>query len=203
MNFNTSYKNTQTYWSNITWTFLHSFPLALNNEFYDNYKTQILSLLYDICINVPCPLCSNHATKTLKKYNYFHESINTTTRELSLNIFRFHNEVNKMLNKPLFNDTILNNYNNIDFQSVYNEWCDKFTIKTINLKLYYHKKNVNLTRSKVINFVNHNIKHFKINKTNQKTIQHTHQNIYTPTKPPSKHVKTHKTNTIMKGMFLK
>jgi hypothetical protein len=167
----------QTYWSNITWMLLHVFPKTLSDEFYNSHKKEILKIVYEICVNVPCPICSKHAIEHLKKYSFFNENINKTPYDLFLNVFKFHNAVNKMLNKPEFNISDLVHYDNLDFLEIYKEWYSKYSINMINLKLSNHKQKVNKVRLLVNEFVKKNIHSLKINKTSIKTIN-------VQTKPP-------------------
>jgi hypothetical protein len=160
----------KTYWSSITWLFLHTFPLTFTDDFYNNNKKTILNLIYSICVNVPCPICSKHARMHLNKYNYFHENINKNKEDLILNVFHFHNIVNTSLSKPLFNKNLLNAYNNLDFIEIYNEWMTKYTINIINLKLYNQKINVNNIRNTIKQFINKNLKYLIINRNKNKTL---------------------------------
>lgn len=168
MNINNSkLSNTKTYWSTVTWTLLHTFPKTLSNDFFVENKETILALLYDICISVPCPICSKHAITHLNKYNYFNKMINNTPKELETNIFNFHNTVNKSLSKPIENISILKEYENIDFLEVYKLWNTRYNITTINLRLYNQKQMINNVKVNFINFINKNynklnIKHTKI-----------------------------------------
>jgi hypothetical protein len=163
--------NSKTYWSTITWTLLHTFPKILTNELYLENKDTILSLLYNICISVPCPVCAKHASMHLKKYNYFNALINKNITDLEMNIFNFHNKINSTLSKPIASNLILKEYENVDFLEVYKEWSTVFNITTHNLKLYSQKQIINNSRTNFITFVNKNynklnIRHTKIKKIN-------------------------------------
>lgn len=145
--------NSKTYWANITWMLLHTFPKTLTNDFFNQHKDTILNLLYDICISVPCPICARHAVANLKEYNYFHKKINNTISDLEINIFNFHNKINTMLLKPNVSADILSEYDTIDFSEVYKKWNENFTIKVVNLNLYTQKMAVKNAKEKFIEFV--------------------------------------------------
>lgn len=163
-------KSPTTYWSTITWTLLHIFPKALTQDFYNQHRENILNLLYEICVNVPCPICSKHARHNLGKYNFFHKSINKTPEDLANNIFKFHNEVNKMLGKPLFDASHLKQYDDLDFIEVYTEWSDRYSIKGRDLRMTSHKQGVNRAKSDFIRFVNPNVQHMVIKRTFRKDV---------------------------------
>lgn len=172
MNFNTlSINSSKTYWSAITWTFLHTFPTTLTLDFFQKNKKKILRLMYDVCVSVPCPICSKHAIQHFKKYNYFHESINNNPKDLSHNIYKFHNDVSIMLKKQPFNDSIIEEYNTIDFLDVFNKWSNLFVIKIRNLRLSYQKKKVNDTRENVVQFIKPNLKNLIINRTHKTSLE--------------------------------
>lgn len=154
MNFNKGQAtNSKTYWANITWMLLHTFPKTLTNDFFIQHKETILTLLYDICVSVPCPICAKHAIANLKEYNYFHKKINNSVRDLEVNIFNFHNKINKMLLKPLVSVDILKEYETIDFSEIYKKWTANFTINVINLKLYTQKIAVKNAKDRFVEFV--------------------------------------------------
>lgn len=172
MNFNTlSINSSKTYWSAITWTFLHTFPTTLTLDFFQKNKKKILKLMYDVCVSVPCPICSKHAIQHFKKYNYFHESINNNPKDLSHNIYKFHNDVSIMLKKQPFNDSIIEEYNTIDFLDVFNKWSNLFVIKIRNLRLSYQKKKVNDTRDNVVQFIKSNLKNLIIHRTHKTSLE--------------------------------
>lgn len=167
MNFSNTSSKKGMYWAKITWTLLHTFPKFLDNDFFIKNKMTILSLLHNICTSVPCPQCSKHAISNLKRYNYFHKSINNTVSQLEINLHKFHNQVNKMLNKDLYKETILQEYENINYLEIYKTWTELYVIKGINLKLMTHKNTVNKARNEFIEFMNRHLKYF-INKINEK-----------------------------------
>lgn len=145
--------NSKTYWANITWMLLHTFPKTLTNDFFIQHKKTILTLLYDICVSVPCPICAKHAIANLKEYNYFHIRINNSINDLEVNIFNFHNKINKMLLKPLVRVDILKEYETIDFSEIYKKWNANFTINVRNLNLYTQKIAVKNAKDRFVEFV--------------------------------------------------
>lgn len=179
MNFSKTSGKKEMYWARITWMLLHTFPKFLDHDFFINNKITILSLLHNICTSVPCPQCSKHAVNNLKKYNYFHKSINNSVAQLEINIHKFHNQVNKTLDKDLYKESILEEYENINFLEIYKTWTELYVLKGINMKLMNHKNIVNKARNDFISFVNHNLKYFVLKINEKKDIQLTniHDNI--------------------------
>lgn len=142
------------YWGKITWTMLHTFPTVLTEEFYSKNSSIILEHIKNICLNVPCPYCSSHAKTHIAQYGFFNSNNNTTLAQLKRNIYNFHNHVNHSINKPFFNASIIDLYNDLDFIAILREWSKQYTIKGVNVNLNTQKQNVSKTRYKFIKFIN-------------------------------------------------
>jgi len=92
-------------WGPKLWYFFHIFSEQINDKFFTTNRIEILSLLSDICNNLPCPTCSEHARSYLKKHR-FHKI--QTNEQLKQFFYNFHNVVNKRLHKEYYP------YNEID-----------------------------------------------------------------------------------------
>ena len=86
-------------WGPKLWYFFHIFSEQINDKFFIVKRNEILSLLSDICNNLPCPTCSEHARAYLKKYR-FHRI--ETKEQLKLFFYNFHNSVNQRTKKEHF-----------------------------------------------------------------------------------------------------
>jgi hypothetical protein len=85
-------------WGNATWFMIHTLTYKLKDE-YTNKASELFEILYQICVNVPCPYCMEHARKTLMNVN----KSKIRTKEDTIKVFfDFHNMVNKKLNKKTF-----------------------------------------------------------------------------------------------------
>lgn len=92
-------------WGNATWYLFHTLAHKLKDE----YKTEV-PILYDfilqICHNLPCPSCKEHAKLYLKNVN---KSYVTSSKEHLINfLLKFHNDVNIRLKKSTFSKEQLN-----------------------------------------------------------------------------------------------
>lgn len=88
----------KTLWGNACWYMFHSMAVKLKDE-YSNEIQNILKHIIMICGNLPCPECSNHASKILKKLNK--KNIRTQDNLIEV-LWDFHNKVNIRLKKPVF-----------------------------------------------------------------------------------------------------
>lgn len=87
-------------WGNISWILMHSLAQHISENNFTNSKQILIKIIFDICNNLPCPDCREHANQLLKTSN-----INKITNKKQLISFlcEFHNIVNKKLNKPTKN----------------------------------------------------------------------------------------------------
>ncbi len=79
-------------WSHPTWYLFHGIAEQISDEYYKKNKKTVLQIYKDICLNLPCPYCRQHATMYLRKNNM---SALKTKKELKNYLYIFHNTVNK------------------------------------------------------------------------------------------------------------
>lgn len=84
-------------WGYITWLFFHTLAEKVRDEYYEQAKGMLRQTLMDICASLPCPECSQHATRYMSRVNF--DRIRTR-KQFKLMLFAFHNQVNKDLGKP-------------------------------------------------------------------------------------------------------
>jgi hypothetical protein len=79
-------------WGPAVWFFLHTVSVKIKDEAFQSLRTELLSHIYAICCNLPCPECSNHAKAYLDGINF-----NTiqTKYDLKKMLWAFHNSVNQ------------------------------------------------------------------------------------------------------------
>lgn len=121
-------------WGPITWFFLHTFSEKIHENAFEKNKIIYLNLLYNLCTNLPCPMCSNHAKIYLISNNF--KNINNKN-ELRIFFWNFHNNVNMRLNKKYQNISILKIYFYGNFQKIISIFKNKllnggFSLNFIN-----------------------------------------------------------------------
>tara|TARA_Y100000992_G_C21156439_1_gene438860 strand:- start:206 stop:655 length:450 start_codon:yes stop_codon:yes gene_type:complete len=109
----------QSYWAISTWQFLHTISIQLNNNLFERDKQIILNICYNICTNLPCPTCSEHARHALNSNNYWRIS---NLEQLRQFMFNFHNTVNKHTGKKIEDVTILDKYKHYKISVVVNNF---------------------------------------------------------------------------------
>ncbi len=89
------------FWGKMMWNFLHTIsfnvdPIEMSKEDRDQYDTFLQSLKYVL----PCRACRENYKKNLEDLNYDKNTVLINRKTFSMFIYRLHNRVNKMLNKP-------------------------------------------------------------------------------------------------------
>ena len=112
-------------WGNSIWYLFHTLAEKINPEKFQEQKNNLFETIKIICRNLPCPDCSDHASKQLNNSNI---KIINDKETFKLFLLEFHNRINRKLNKPTFTLDELNakyktaNLNGIlhNFNIVYN-----------------------------------------------------------------------------------
>ena len=95
-------------WAPHTWVFFHTFAAHINEDFFSKKKKIVLFIIKIICHNLPCNICTQHATNFMNRVN---ENTVKSKKDLIKMLYVFHNSVNKRTGKPVFPEENLNIYN--------------------------------------------------------------------------------------------
>jgi len=126
-NNNESLENTKLRWGPSTWFLFHTLAEKINEEDFDKLKNELIDLIKGICINLPCPNCSNHATQYIQNLNYV--SIRNKN-DLKIFLFNFHNDVNRRRNVKLFSlDELNSKYSKSNTLNIINNFISVFQYK--------------------------------------------------------------------------
>tara|TARA_B100001093_G_scaffold519061_1_gene606252 strand:+ start:1568 stop:2032 length:465 start_codon:yes stop_codon:yes gene_type:complete len=115
-------------WGNSVWIFFHVIADRINEDKFNTIKADVINVTKLICSHLPCPECSEHASKILKNINL--EKVINSKDDLIKFYFNFHNHINKKLNKPQYNEAKL--------YSDYTSYDIKICIENIN-KIFIYK----------------------------------------------------------------
>ena len=119
-------------WGSATWYLFHTLSFKMKDENFDELKNDFLNICMKICVNLPCPDCSEHATAVMK--NVKRENIKTK-KDLQLFFFDFHNSVNRRTNKPLFKEDGMYMYQNAITKNIVFNFISTLSKKYHNIKL--------------------------------------------------------------------
>jgi len=103
--------NQKILWGPTTWTFFHVLAEKMNEEFFLNYRTDVINIIVKISSNLPCPVCSEHAKAITSPKNL---RLIKTKQDLIRFLNYFHNTVNMRNGKELVHMKDMNKYKNIN-----------------------------------------------------------------------------------------
>ena len=144
-------------WGNATWYVIHTLAYKLIE---DKDVNGLIQQILQICENLPCIDCRNHAVNILSKSNI--KNINNK-QQLILFLLQFHNIVNRKLNNP---DFTLEEHNELYSRSRTKEVVKHF-IQVMQNQNYneksllqsYHRK---LFLKNFIIYMNNNINNYNL-----------------------------------------
>jgi hypothetical protein len=137
-------------WEQITWIFMHAYANKINDDFFKGHKTNCCGLIEYICKNLPCPICRTHANNYLSLNNIYHCK---NKKDLQFYLWNFHNNVNDMLKKPIYEIKHLEKYNRSIFSNIVNKFIVEF-----KRPYYYGKTMDSWMRKKSMTLVEQYIK---------------------------------------------
>lgn len=145
-------------WGPPIWFLFHTLAHKVKLESFPIIREGLLKNIYSICANLPCPLCTNHATEYLNKINF--NNIQTKD-ELIKTLFVFHNEVNKRKNMEMFPFLQVDlKYKTAVTKNIVQYFMVQYEKKTKNVKMpsnEFHRKNLIVILKK---WFNDNLHHF-------------------------------------------
>ena len=144
-------------WGNVTWYLFHGIAEKIKEDKFLELKPNIINIIKSICNNLPCPDCSEHATKFLNSVNF---NIIQNKNDFKIFLFKFHNIVNSKTNKSQFlKEDFDNKYKNIIVPKIFEYFIKIYSIrnKSEKMMMYTAFKNKFLSELKqlmLIIFIN-------------------------------------------------
>jgi len=94
-------------WGKSTWILFHTMAARISEDAYPKLYLQLLSIVKNICSNLPCPHCREHAVAWMIRV----KSSGITNKDLFISmLYQFHNSVNARTGKPQFKHKSLEQY---------------------------------------------------------------------------------------------
>ena len=87
-------------WGPPCWSLMHVLASRIKQEDFENKKESLWLVINEICNNLPCPKCPQHAVSLMRQTKK--ASILKSKDNLELFLFDFHNLVNKKKGLKLF-----------------------------------------------------------------------------------------------------
>ena len=118
-------------WGKPTWFLFHTLAEKVMDDKFLEVKDGLLNTIYNICINLPCPKCAEHAKGHIHGTNF---NAITTKEDLKMFLFDFHNYVNKRKNYEIFKYEDLVQYQKAITKSIIYNFLIEFTKKSKNIR---------------------------------------------------------------------
>lgn len=144
------------YWGPSTWIFMHTLVAKIKETSFPLIGPNLILVLMQICNNLPCPECSQHAKQFWSKVKT--ANIKTKTDLINL-LFVFHNMVNKRKQQPVFKYENLQYYETRNIIETYNIFARNFNTRG-NMNLINESFHRNMMISNLRTWVMSNLIHF-------------------------------------------
>jgi len=119
-------------WGEPTWFLFHTLAEKIKEEYYNNLKSELIGFIKNICSNLPCPDCAQHATRYVNGVNF--SAINTK-EQLKVFFYTFHNEVNKRKDYEIFKFPDIDKYKNAVTINIIKNFFYHFSKKSYSVRL--------------------------------------------------------------------
>ena len=144
------------YWGPSTWIFMHTLAAKIKETSFPLIGPNLIMSLIQICNNLPCPECSEHAKQFWSKVKT--SNINNKTDLINL-LFVFHNMVNKRKQIKAFKYENLKYYENKNLIETYNTFSKNFNTRG-NMSLINESFRRNMMLTSLRKWIMLNIIHF-------------------------------------------
>ena len=123
-------------WGPPTWILFHSISHQISNNNFDNYKITFINIIKKICLNLPCNVASQNSLSFLNKTN---PSEFKKIDDIKLMLYIFHNFINKINKKQIYNFSDLEKYKYYDIFSNFKVFLSVYS-KQYNFKTFIKQR---------------------------------------------------------------
>jgi hypothetical protein len=145
------------YWGPNTWVFIHTLAAKIREDSFPSIGPNLIFVIMQICSNLPCPECAQHAKKFWAKV----KTANIKNKDDLINLlYVFHNTVNKRRSTPQFLYENLTIYDKKNVVDAFNAFARTFNTRG-NMQLINESFHRNLMLASLRTWLITNIKHFE------------------------------------------
>jgi len=148
-------------WGPPTWIFIHTLAHKIKEDSFSIISQQLIQQIQQICYNLPCPECCQHAHQFWSKVKC---SNIVTKNDLTNLLFVFHNTVNKRKAYKPFRYDSLAIYKNSQLIESYNRFVKVFNTKG-NMSLLIESFHRKMMLAQLRKWLMTNLHHFNITPT--------------------------------------
>jgi hypothetical protein len=146
-------------WGNAVWLLFHTLAEKIKDDNVSELPI-IVSHITQICNNLPCPDCQQHASNVMTQVNK--SSISSSKDALIDFLWRFHNDVNKRTKTAFFTKESLNVYKTANTHNVVRNFIRIMSATANNERTMLHGFHRNLYMKQFIDYINKNINKYNI-----------------------------------------
>ena len=144
-------------WGNAVWFLFHTLAEKLRPE-YSNEAPMLMGYIKMLCTTLPCPSCSNDATRLISTAN---TSRITDKYQLIYFLWEFHNRVNQKLRKPFFSkEEHLNKYRYANTRNIIMNFKYYMTLPSSQPKLMLSNQQKTRNVNNFLNYLQYNLYKF-------------------------------------------
>ena len=111
-------------WGPPTWTFLHTLVEKVHDNEFPRLQKDLYHFVWKICTTLPCPDCSQHASRFMTKTP---REAWMTKQDMRSSLFILHNIVNKRNQKTIQKLNILETYNKKKYYTLLQRFYTRFS----------------------------------------------------------------------------
>lgn len=146
-------------WGEPTWFLFHTLAQKVKDEDFKNIRSELLNIIYSICVNLPCPDCASHATSYMNNINF---NVIQSKQQLKDMLFAFHNTVNLRKGYKLFNhDELDEKYNSANTNSIIRYFMEHFKNRHSSIHMIANDMHRGRIVNILVSWFNVNIVHFE------------------------------------------
>jgi len=146
------------YWGPSTWIFMHTLAAKIKETSFPLIGPHLILIMIQICNNLPCPECSQHARQFWSKV----KTANIKTKVDLINLlFVFHNMVNKRKQLRPFKYDNLQYYETRNVIETYNTFSQNFNTRG-NMNLINESFHRNMMVASLRSWIMGNLIHFNL-----------------------------------------
>lgn len=144
-------------WGPPIWYLFHILAEKIHEDQYNKLIPTLFMFIRRICLYLPCPECSQHATRFLSRIKPNHIANKNDFKNM---FYVFHNTVNKRKNKPIFDHDGLDKYKTANVVYAFNSFVNVYNTKG-NMRLLAESFQRQLIVKDFKKWIVENIEYFK------------------------------------------
>jgi hypothetical protein len=141
-------------WGNAVWLLFHTLAEKLKEE-HKSELSILVSHITNICNNLPCPDCQQHASLIMSRTNK--ASIASSKNALIEFLWNFHNSVNARTKTATFPKESLEMYSRANTQNIVKNFITIMSATSNNEKTMLHGFHRALYMKQFIDYINNNL----------------------------------------------